>query len=74
MKEVSDDEGEDVPATWAQRMAAITPASKAIAVKWVRTARATLQRQAGKGAGLREVVDEAEETMRSGARSRLRRK
>ena len=76
MKEVSDDEGEDVPADWAQRLGGISPASKAIAIKWMRTARAQLQRKAGKGASFRGLddIDEDDEQFKSGQKSRLRKK
>ncbi|CAM9092103.1 unnamed protein product, partial [Ectocarpus fasciculatus] len=41
---ISDDEGDDVPPGWTKQMAAMQPSSKAIAVKWMRTARAQLQK------------------------------
>jgi len=75
VKEVSDDEGEDVPADWAQKMGGISSASKAIAIKWMRTARAQLQRKAGKGASFRgfdENDDDDFEQFKSGQKSRLR--
>jgi hypothetical protein len=53
-KGISDDEGDDVPAEWAKQLLNLTPASKAIAIKWVRTARAKMQKRAGKGSSLRE--------------------
>jgi hypothetical protein len=48
-KPVSDDEGDDAPKDWVKEAAKLTPATKAIAVKWMRTARAKLQKKAGKG-------------------------
>ena len=74
-----DDEGDDVPVSWLQELERITPASKAIAIRWMRSARARLQKKRGKGHGPREVdlevvEDEAEETYKSGKRSALQRK
>ena len=55
IKNISDDEGDnDVPSEWTKQMLGITPATKAIAVRWVRSARAKMQQRAGKGAGLKE--------------------
>jgi hypothetical protein len=48
-KVVSDDEGDDAPKDWVKAMGKLTPSTKAIAVKWMRTARARLQKKAGKG-------------------------
>ncbi|CAM9251995.1 unnamed protein product, partial [Phaeothamnion confervicola] len=51
--EVSDDEGdggEDGPAVWARDPVNLTPASQALAVRWLRTARAKLQQRAAGGA------------------------
>jgi len=60
VKAISDDEGEEVPATWARNYRPLTAASQAIAIKWVRTARARLQKKRGKGASLREAdLDDA---------------
>ena len=80
VKAISDDEGEDLPKEWLRDMPNITAATKAIAVKWMRTARARLQKKHGKGSGLRESEREAEEqgaageTFRSGRKSRTLRK
>lgn len=41
--DVSDDEGEDVPAEWAVARVVLSDASKALAIRWLRTARARLQ-------------------------------
>lgn len=43
--EFSDDEGEDVPPGWVVSEVALTDASKALAIRWLRTARARLQEQ-----------------------------
>lgn len=53
-KGISDDEGDDTPATWTKQLLSLTPATKAIATKWIRTARAAMLKRAGKGASLRE--------------------
>ena len=50
VKNISDDEGDDVPADWVKQLLDITPATKAIAIKWVRTARVRMAKAAGKGA------------------------
>lgn len=46
--DVSDDEGEDVPAGWAGTQVVLSDASKALAIRWLRTARARLQQRGGK--------------------------
>eukprot|EP00607_Mallomonas_marina_P006295 CAMPEP_0182440392 /NCGR_PEP_ID=MMETSP1167-20130531/87037_1 /TAXON_ID=2988 /ORGANISM="Mallomonas Sp, Strain CCMP3275" /LENGTH=181 /DNA_ID=CAMNT_0024634341 /DNA_START=2155 /DNA_END=2700 /DNA_ORIENTATION=+ len=78
VKDVSDDEGEDMPAHWAQKKVdtGFTPATTAIATRWARSARAQLQRKAGKGAGPRESDSRGNDTddFRSGLKSRERRK
>jgi len=51
-KVVSDDEADETPKDWVNQMAKLTPATKAIAVKWMRTARAKLQKKAGKGGSI----------------------
>lgn len=55
IRAVSDDEGEDLPPSWAMERLNLSAATKAIAVKWMRTARARMQRRAGKGADVSEV-------------------
>lgn len=78
VKDISDDEGEDPMFSWLKEgLKDITPASKAIAVKWMRTARARLQQKRGKGTGIRESelqqLENAEalnETFRSGKKSK----
>jgi hypothetical protein len=67
---ISDDEGDDVPPGWTKQMAGMQPASKAIAVKWMRTARAQLQKKAGKGGD----HTNAGESYRGGKRSKALRK
>ena len=57
-------------------MSPLTPASKAIAIKWARTARARLQKKYGKGANY-PSAPEAEppaETFKTGSKSKQRRK
>ena len=74
--DVSDDEGEDVPAEWAQAAVALSESSKSIAVKWLRTARAKLQKDKG-FEGAREMrVTRAKpgEKYKSGKKSKTRRK
>ncbi len=78
VKDISDDEGEDPMFSWLKEgLKEITPASKAIAVKWMRTARARLQQKRGKGTGVRDSeiqqLENAEalgETFRSGKKSK----
>ncbi len=79
VKAISDDEGDDLPLQWLKDMAAITPATHAIAVRWMRTARARLQKKHGKGVGLREAkeaeeVGAAQETFKSGNKSKALKK
>lgn len=45
--DVSDDEGDGVPADWASEPVLFTDASKALAIRWLRTARARLQQRGG---------------------------
>jgi hypothetical protein len=76
-KPVSDDEGDDVPRDWVKEAAKLTPATKAIAVKWMRTARARLQKKAGKGGeipGAGDLGAPLGDTFRSGNKSRVKRK
>jgi hypothetical protein len=81
-KAISDDEGDDVPVSWLNELSKITPATTAIAVKWMRTARARLQQKRGKGVSTRESeVEDAlgsiadnTETYRSGKKSRSTKK
>jgi ribosomal protein L18E len=80
VKAISDDEGEDVPLPWVNKRMQFSEATRAIAVKWNRTARARLQKKAGRGAGLREAdrdgpVDSGAVGLgQSGTKSRLGRK
>ncbi len=43
LRNVSDDEGDDLPDSWLKEIEKITPATKGIAIKWMRTARARIQ-------------------------------
>lgn len=63
VKDISDDEGDEDPMfSWLREgLKEITPASKAIAVKWMRTARARLQQRRGKGTSTREQDEAAAE-------------
>jgi hypothetical protein len=58
VKNVSDDEGDDVPPSWAKASLDISDSTVAIAIKWLRTARARMQKKGGKGAGIREIDDD----------------
>lgn len=46
--DISDDEGEDIPADWAVAEVVLSDASKALAIRWLRTARARLQQRGEK--------------------------
>lgn len=46
--DVSDDEGEDIPTDWAIGQVVLSDSSKALAVRWLRTARARLQQRGSK--------------------------
>lgn len=82
LKDISDDEGDDPMFSWLRDgLKELTPSSKAIAVKWMRTARSRLQQKRGKGAGARESdLDRLEaegaagDTFKSGKKSRMARK
>lgn len=43
--DISDDDGEDVPADWAIAQVVLSDASKALAIRWLRSARARLQQR-----------------------------
>jgi hypothetical protein len=80
LKEISDDEGDDPMFSWLQEgLKEVTPASKAIAVRWMRSARARLQQKRGKGLSMTEA-DRLEsaaaegENFKSGRKSRMARK
>lgn len=49
--DVSDDEGEEVPAEWAVAQVVLSEASKALAIRWLRTARSRLQQRGDKSRG-----------------------
>lgn len=75
-KPVSDDEGDDAPKDWVKAMGKLTPATKAIAVKWMRTARARLQKKAGKGSdfGVASEVALTDDFKGKGNKSKNRKK
>ena len=52
-RDISDDEGdaEELPVAWAKGGLRLSEATKAIAIKWSKTARARLQKKAAKGGG-----------------------
>merc|ERR1711871_1187577 len=78
-KDVSDDE-EEKEAAWIKNYVEPSQATIAIAIKWVRTARARMQKKRGKGASLKEkdlVEDEGPDlgtAFRSGRKSKMTRK
>lgn len=83
VKDISDDEGEEDPMfSWLREgLKEVTPATKAIAVKWMRTARAKLQQRRGKGTSTREqdealaeLEQDVTEQFKSGKKSRTLRK
>lgn len=49
--DVSDDEGDEVPAEWAVAQVVLSDASRALAIRWLRTARARLQQRGDKPRG-----------------------
>lgn len=82
-KPISDDEGDDeVPLEWARQMEKMSASSKAIALRWIRSARAGMQKRAGKGASLSEKqlmltdgnATTKEGTFQSGKKSQIMRK
>jgi len=70
---VSDDEGDNVPIEWTKAMEKLSAASRAIAIKWARTARSNLQKKYGKGASMREK-DLEDSNFKSGKKSMTVRK
>ncbi|KAJ1421385.1 hypothetical protein B484DRAFT_481157 [Ochromonadaceae sp. CCMP2298] len=81
VKAISDDEGEDGPVEWLRDMPAVSEATKAMGIKWMRTARSRLQKKHGREAGARESSTQAAEeagaageTFRSGRKSKVLRK
>jgi hypothetical protein len=72
---ISDDEGDTAPIEWTKALEKLTPASKAIAIFWTRTARARIQSRYGKGASTSERDLDAKATnFKSGKKSRTLRK
>ena len=49
MIDVSDDEGDEVPSQWANTKIDLSAASHALAIRWLRTARANIQKAKGLG-------------------------
>jgi len=78
LKAISDDEEDDLPFSWLKELPNISPATNAIAIKWMRSARARLQKKAGKGSSVREQdaapVETLPETFKSGTKSRMSKK
>ena len=75
--ESEDDEGEDVRDPWDDMTIELSPASNAIAVRWLRTARASLQRAKGNddgGKGGMAARLRAKDRNKSGKKSKTRRK
>lgn len=54
-KAISDDDQEEVPIGWMKNFKPIPSSTEAIAIKWVRTARARLQKKKGKGVSIRDA-------------------
>ena len=57
---------------WIHKRVRVSEATHAIAIKWTRTARARLQKKAGRGAGLREADVMGSEADASGASGRFK--
>ena len=77
VEDVSDDEGEDLRDPWDDMEISLSPASNAIAVKWLRTARASLQRAKGTDDGGKSGMAarlRARDRNKSGKKSKTRRK
>ena len=80
IKEISDDEGDDVPKSWTKQMQPVSSSTHAMALFWLQTARTRLLKRAGKGGGVREkdidIVEEAPagDVFRSGKKSKSLRK
>ena len=74
---ISDDEGDSIPIEWTKQLERMTPATKAIAIRWSRTARSNLLKRQGKGESLTEgdLDEEGRPQMfKSGKKSQLMRK
>jgi hypothetical protein len=52
---ISDDEGDTIPIEWTKQLEAMSSATRAIAIRWSRTARANLLKKMGKGESLTEA-------------------
>jgi len=74
---ISDDEGDSIPIEWTRALERMTPATKAIAIRWSRTARANILKRQGKGQSLTEADLDEEgrpQMFKSGKKSALMRK
>ena len=75
-KPISDDEGDDIPRAFGKSVET-TPATQAIAIKWMRTARARLQQKGGKGASAlpsAQAIPLSNTFKKSGNKSKMRKK
>merc|ERR1711998_396030 len=74
---ISDDEGDAIPIEWTKQLERMTPATKAIAIRWSRTARSNILKREGKGESLTEADldnDGRPQMFKSGKKSQLMRK
>ncbi|GMI38387.1 hypothetical protein TrCOL_g4878 [Triparma columacea] len=72
---VSDDEGEELSQAWAQEALVLSESSKLIAIKWLRTARAKIQKDKGFEGGMTRVRGARPgDKYKSGKKSKTRRK
>ena len=78
--DVSDDEGDDLPAAWAGVKVKLSEPSRLLAVRWLRTARANLQAARGldgsqdPNASLKTRRRKPTDKYKSGKKSKTRRK
>jgi len=78
--DISDDEGEDIPVQWADAQINLSEASQALAIRWLRTARANIQKTKGADgsydpkAALVRRSRQPQEKYKSGKKSKTRRK
>ncbi|GMH66707.1 hypothetical protein TL16_g04487 [Triparma laevis f. inornata] len=73
--QVSDDEGDELVQSWAQESLNLSESSKMIAVKWLRTARAKIQKDKGfEGGNARTRRAKPGDKYKSGKKSKTRRK
>jgi len=72
---VSDDEGDELTQAWAQEALTLSESSKLIAIKWLRTARAKIQKDKGFEGGMtRTRRARPGDKYKSGKKSKTRRK